>query len=584
MTPIRALVLSAVAALATGCLNPPPMPSEIDPQLTAELERANERKPQARPPGVDEALLPPLRMEMPNVAGQPIEPRFDLSVNAAPAQQVFMSLVSGTRYSMLVHPGVTGTMSLTLKDVTLREALESIRELYGYEFRFEGSRVTVQPAGLQTRVFRVNYLTGQRRGTSEVRVQSGSVADVRTAGGAPTPTSLAQPLPGYVPGMTGVTNPAQLPVAGSIESSRVSMQEVNDFWGELRTALQSIVGTAAGRSVIVTPTSGVVVIRAMPDELRGVEQYLRETRIAVERQVMLEAKIIEVTLNESFQSGINWAAFGSNGAVGQLSVGRAATAVATRGGPVLQGNNITIDTAGKAALASATALSSQNTASAVFGLAMRTSNFAALIEFLETQGAVQVLSSPRVATINNQKAVLKVGSDEFFVTNVSTVTTTTGTTSQQTPTVTVAPFFSGVMLDVTPRIDESNNIMLHIHPSVSNVIESPRVVDLGGSIPSITLPLPKSTVSETDTIVRVTDGNIVAIGGLMSISTTDNRGGIPGLNIPLLRNTDHQKQKRELVILLKPTVVGDDRDWEQALRETQERLRNMHPARVGERP
>jgi MSHA biogenesis protein MshL len=477
---------------------------------------------------------------------------------------------------MLVHPGVTGTISLTLKDVTLREALESIRELYGYEFRFEGSRISVQPAGLQTRVFRVNYLTGQRRGSSDVRVQSGSVADVRGASGAPTPTSLAQPLPGALPGFSG-TNPGNLPVAGSIDSSRVSTQQLNDFWGELRSALQSIIGTAGGRSVIVTPTSGVVVIRAMPDELRGVEQYLRETRISVERQVMLEAKIIEVTLSESFQSGINWAIFRDGAAIGQLSVGRAATALATRGGPPLQGNNITIDTAGKAALASATALSSQNTASAVFGLAMRTSNFAALIEFLETQGAVQVLSSPRVATINNQKAVLKVGTDEFFVTNVSTVTTTTGTTTQQTPTVTVAPFFSGIMLDVTPRIDENNNIMLHIHPSVSNVTESPRVVDLGGSIPSITLPLAKSAVSETDTIVRVTDGNIVAIGGLMSMSVTDNRGGIPGLNIPLLRNTDHQKEKRELVILLKPTVLGDDRDWEQDLRDTQDRLRALRP-------
>jgi MSHA biogenesis protein MshL len=218
----------------------------------------------------------------------------------------------------------------------------------------------------------------------------------------------------------------------------------------------------------------------------------------------------------------------------------------------------------------------------VFGLAMRTSNFAALIEFLETQGAVQVLSSPRVATINNQKAVLKVGTDEFFVTNVSTVTTTTGTSTQQTPTVTVAPFFSGILLDVTPKIDENSNIMLHIHPSVSNVTESPRVVDLGGSIPSITLPLAKSTVSETDTIVRVTDGNIVAIGGLMSISVIDNRGGIPGINIPLLRNTDHQKQKRELVILLKPTVLADDRDWEQDLRDTQDRLRRMYPTSARE--
>jgi MSHA biogenesis protein MshL len=234
-------------------------------------------------------------------------------------------------------------------------------------------------------------------------------------------------------------------------------------------------------------------------------------------------------------------------------------------------------------IAAGTAASAANPASALFGLALQTSNFAALLQFLETQGSVQVLSSPRVATLNNQKAVLKVGTDEFFVTNVSTVTTFTGVTSQQSPTVTVAPFFSGILLDVTPRIDENENIMLHIHPSISEVTESPRVVSLGGSIPSITLPLAKSTVSETDSIVRATNGNIVAIGGLMSVDTRDNRGGIPGVDIAILRNTDRQAVKKELVILLKPTVLQDDRGADQDLRDTEERLRNFYAPREAAR-
>ena len=572
MTTARTALLLSAMTLLSGCLNPPPRPTEVGGHITGELDRAQERKPEVRSRTVDEALLPPLRMEMPSVAGRPIEPRFDLSVNNAPAAQVFMSLVSGTRYSMLLHSGVTGTISLSLKDVTLQEALESIRDLYGYEYRIDGSRISIQPAGLQTRVFRVNYLTGQRRGTSDVRVQSGSVADVGTGtGAAPIPVSPAQPIPGALPGQQ------QLPVARSIDSSRISTLQLNDFWAELRTALQSIVGTGAGRSVVLTPHSGVIVVRAMPDELRGVEQYLRETRLAVERQVMLEAKIIEVTLSDAFQSGINWAIFRNNLTVGQQSTARGSTELSARGsGLPLVGGGQTVDVAGKSILAAGTALSTTNPASAIFGLALQTANFAALLQFLETQGAVQVLSSPRVATINNQKAVLKVGTDEFFVTNVSTVTTTTGISSQQTPTVTVAPFFSGILLDVTPRIDENNNIMLHIHPSVSEVTESQRVVSLGGSVPSITLPLARSTISETDTIVRVSDGNIVAIGGLMKVDVRDNRGGIPGLDFALFRNTDRQTIKRELVILLKPTVLGDDRDWQQDLRDTQERVRELY--------
>jgi len=572
------LLLASMSCLG-GCLNPPPQTDALDKRIEGDLAKAGQRREQAPPTAVGEALLPPLRMEMPSMGGQPVEPRFDLSVNNAPAQQVFLSLVNGTRYSMLVHPNVSGTISLTLKDVTLREALESIRDLYGYEFRIDASRISVQPAGLQTRVFRVNYLTGQRRGTSDLRVQSGSVADGGGQGGAPTPASAGQPFPGGQAG-PGQIGPGGLPIARSIDSSRVSTTQTNDFWTELRSSLQSIIGAGPGRSVVVTAHSGVIVIRAMPDELRGVEQYLRETRLSVERQVMLEAKIIEVTLSDSYQSGINWAAFYSNsaggGAVGQLSIGRSASALAARGGPI-SGDGTTVDTAGRAILASTAALSANNPASSVFGLALQTPNFAALIQFLETQGSVQVLSSPRVATINNQKAVLKVGTDEFFVTNVATVTSTTTTTTQQTPTVTVAPFFSGILLDVTPRIDHENRIMLHIHPSVSNVTESRREVSLGANIPSIVLPLAKSTVSETDTIVRVTDGNIVAIGGLMSVELIDNRGGIPGLNLDILRTTDRRTVKKELVILLKPTVIGDERDWEQDLRDTQERMRTMYP-------
>jgi MSHA biogenesis protein MshL len=216
----------------------------------------------------------------------------------------------------------------------------------------------------------------------------------------------------------------------------------------------------------------------------------------------------------------------------------------------------------------------------VFGLALATANFAALLTFLETQGNVQVLSSPRLATLNNQKAVLKVGTDEFFVTGVSTTSTVSGGATQTTPSITVQPFFSGIVLDVTPQIDEDGNIILHIHPSVSEVTESTRVVNFGGGLTDqVRLPLAKSTVNETDTIVRVADGNIVAIGGLMSVDARDNRGGLPGITEgglgDLARNTDRRAAKRELVILLKPTVIQSDRNWEQDLGETRGRMERM---------
>ena len=544
--------IAVALAMISGCAVPPPTKGVL-PAIASELASAAERKPPARPEALDRALLPPVQMGMPSIAGVDLEPRFDLNVSNAPAAQVFMSIVSGTRYSILLHPEVTGVISVSLKDVTVEEALSAIREQYGYDYRAEGTRIYVQPAGLQTRVFQVNYLPGQRRGTTEVRVSSGAVTD--TAQGAAT-------SPGAAP-TTTTSSRAQ-------ETSRVTTQQQADFWPDLRSALLAIVGTGEGRSVIVTPQSGVVVVRALPEQLRSVEQYLRATRLSIERQVMLEAKIIEVTLSGAYQAGINWALFNRNLAVGQLSSSAAVSGAAAASGLVADATRRSIVT-------SAGAFAASNPAGAVFGLALQTPSFAALLTFLESQGNVQVLSSPRIATLNNQKAVLKVGTDEFFVTNVSTTTTTTSAGSQTSPSVTVQPFFSGIVLDVTPQIDQGSNIILHIHPSVSEVTESTRVVNLGGGNPSITLPLAKSTVNETDTIVRVTDGNIVAIGGLMSVDVRDQRGGIPGLaDDSVLRNTNRTARKRELVILLKPTLIVADRNWEQDIEQTRGRLESLN--------
>jgi MSHA biogenesis protein MshL len=563
---MKKTLLWVFAATLCACGHPP-RHTGVDPAILSEVD-AGARRPPAPPAAVSEALLPPLRMDMPDLRGQPLEPRFDLSVNNAPAVQVFMSIVSATRYSMLVHPQVAGTLTLNLKDVTIREALDSIRELYGYDYKIDGTRIFIQPAGLQTRIFQVNYLTGQRRGFSDVRVQSGAVTDAASAPTASAPAGTS-------------------PSSRSLESSRVTTTQQSDFWAELRTALAALIG-GEGRSVVINPSSGVVLVRALPGELRAVSDYLRATRLSVERQVMLEAKIVEVTLSSAYQAGINWAAFFNDRlSVGQLGTGTflqpgradrrllatGAGAITNDGtGGVLATNPAFASFAGRD-IANLTATGS------VFGLALATPNFSALLQFLESQGNVQVLSSPRIATLNNNKAVLKVGTDEFFVTNVTTTATTSGTSTVQSPSVTVQPFFSGIVLDVTPQIDEQNNIILHVHPSVSEVTESTRVVNLGGQVSEIRLPLAKSTVNETDTVVRVTDGNIVAIGGLMSVDIRDNRSGIPGISDEgpgrVLRNTDASGRKKELVILLKPTIIESDRDWEQDVRDTRRRMESM---------
>ncbi|MBC7681140.1 MAG: secretin N-terminal domain-containing protein [Ferruginibacter sp.] len=473
----------------------------------------------------------------------PPEPRIDLLVNNAPARNVFLAIVADTRYSMLLHPEVAGTLSVTLRGVTIAEALEAIRDVYGYDFKIEGRRFTIYPPNLQTRIFTINYPDSQRVGNSELRVASGAAMQKSGAAGA---------------------NPSSANSGQQAEGSRVSTTSKTDFWAELSQAARGLIGSGEGRNVTTSPQAGIMAVRAMPEELRQVDKFLKSAQIAVERQVMLEAKIVEVELNEGYQSGIDWSALRSGhlgtGGVGVLS-GTTSNSLVGGVQPNLPGFSNTTITSGVALPTAGAGL---------FGLAFAKDGFQAVLGFLETQGDVQILSSPRIATLNNQKAVLKVGTEDFFVTNVSSSTSTSSSSNAlagtSLPTLTLTPFFSGISLDVTPQIDDSVNIMLHVHPSVTTVTEKTKQIDLG-SVGNYRLPLASSNVNETDTLVRVQDGNIVAIGGLMQLESNRRTSGLPGTSdMPiagtLLGNRANTGRKKEVVVLIKPTIIRNAQDWE----------------------
>ena len=582
MTNTYRLIAAVAIASIAGCAEPPLRPDTYG-RISSEIDRAiAERTAAASPDAVNRALVPPLVVEMPRTDSRPLDQRFDLNVNNAPAPQVFLAIVSGSRYSMIVHPDVRGSISVNLRNVTVTEALDTLRDLYGYEYRVQGDRITIQPVALQTRVFPVNYLQATRTGRSDLRVSSGSITDAPTAAAGtpgsvlPTPTALGAPTQRLT------------------ESTRVTTTSESNFWGDMLKSISAIVGSSDGRSVIVNAQAGVIVVRAMPAELRTVESFLKSMQLIVDRQVMLEAKIIEVTLRDGYEVGINWAGFRDGNTRIGGGVVRPGSTIGTTG-PLSTPTNRLPDgnpdpaSSFAATLGSAAALALGAAApGSVFGLALQTSNFAALLAFLETQGSVNVLSSPRVATINNQKAVLKVGTDDFFVTNISTTSVSSGSGTTTTPTITVQPFFSGIALDVTPQIDEANNIILHMHPQVSDVVEKQKNVNLG-SLGTFTLPLASSSINETDTVVRVQDGNIVAIGGLMRQESISDRSQLPGIgDAPgignLFRQRGTRNTKSELVILLKPTIVHSDRNWQQDLVETRDRVRALEPFQPPQQP
>jgi MSHA biogenesis protein MshL len=577
----KASVSILFALSFAGCSTSNTRPGTAFDQINEELRRAAAARAAPAPPeAVERALLAP-PAELPK-APVPAEPRFDLVVSNAPAGQVFMAIVSSTRYSMLLPPEVGGTITVNLRNVTVREALDTLRDLYGYEYRIQGNRIFIQPVALQTRVFQVNYLFGQRHGKSMIDVTSSSFSTA-AAGNAQTGGAALAPV---------IATPGTVIVPQ--ESSRVVTQLQTDFWAEVAQALKAIVPAEGGRSVVVSPQTGVIVVRAFPAEQRNVESYLKATKLVIERQVMLEAKIVEVALRDGYQAGINWSAFRIGGnsrlSAGVISPGtvlRPDGSVATGISSINPEAPSPVDPA-LFAIPGSNLISAPRNLGGLFGLAFQTSNFAAILQFLETQGNVQVLSSPRIATLNNQMAVLKVGTDDFFVTNISTTTTTSAAGTTSTPNITVQPFFSGIALDVTPQIDQDSNIILHIHPSVSKVTEKTKVVNLG-TLGVFTLPLASSAVNESDSVVRVQDGNIVAIGGLMRYQQSDDRSQVPAVgDVPLVgelfRQSSRGYEKAELVILIKPTVIQGDQDWQQDIAGVQERLGSLDPRRSPANP
>ncbi|HDZ8828346.1 pilus (MSHA type) biogenesis protein MshL [Aeromonas dhakensis] len=549
------LCLISVAVLTAGCTSyrhPEPVQAK-DALRHAMTEQSKAGALTSVPKSVQSELLqlnrPPQAISMP-------EPRLRIAAHDVDAVEFFGSLFKGSRYSVAVHPGVAGQISVELKDVTLTEVLGVVGDMYGFDVQRKGNVFHVYPAGLRTETIPVNYLMMSRRGLSRTSVSTGGVTSNDNNNSNNNNFDNAN-------GSTNNSTSNRSSNGGSGSDgngTRIETDTNSDYWTDLRDTLQTLIGSGDGRAVITSPQAGLVTVRAYPKELKAVREFLNQSENHLKRQVVLEARILEVALNEGYEQGVDWSGLsaswdGNKGITGGGSL--APTQLPSTP------NQIFSALGGGA------------------GFKISDGNFNVAVNLLKTQGDVNTLSSPRVTATNNQKAVIKVGTDEYFVTNASTTTTTSGTSAPiVTPNVELTPFFSGIALDVTPQIDEEGKVLLHIHPSVIDTEEQKKTIDVGTADPLV-LPLARSSIRESDTVVQANNGDIIVIGGLMKTDKQEIVSKVPLLgDIPWVgeafTNRRESTKKVELVILLKPTVVEKD-TWQNELQRSSELLDKWYP-------
>ncbi|MFT6267465.1 MAG: MSHA biogenesis protein MshL [Alphaproteobacteria bacterium] len=469
--------------------------------------------------------------------------KYDINASGVEAVSFFAGLVKDTPFSVAIHPEVIGTISLDLKQVTLDQVFSLITDIYGYHIQKNDTIYRVFPAGMRTETFTVNYLMMQRDGSTQTSIISGGVAQ----GGGSNSNNGQSQQNNIGGGGSGVGLGGNNKGVGAGNGTTISTRIQTNYWENLETSLMTMLGNKEGRSVLVSPQAGLVSVRALPEELKTIRHFLKTSETNLSRQVVIEARILEVTLSDEFQQGINWNQIAANVGSTDFTFGSTAGVL---------GNGLSSALGG------------------IASLTFSSEDFSGVLNLLSTQGNVQVLSSPRVTAINNQKAVIKVGEDEYFVTDISSQNTITSTTTSVVPDIELTPFFSGIALDVTPQINDNGSILMHIHPSVIETEEQEKVVTLNQE--QIVLPLAQSTIRESDTVIRANSGEIVVIGGLMQSIKTDEVSKTPILgDIPyfgrLFTNVREKETKRELIILLKPTVVGAN-TWSEQLETSRSQM------------
>lgn len=482
---------------------------------------------------------------------------YTVVVNQVPIRELLFSMARDADLNLDIDSDITGKITMNAIDQTLPKILDRIESQSDIVYFLEDGTLKVRADKPYVHVYSVDYLNISRA--------SGGDVSISTEIGA-TGTNTQSTGGGSSSG--GGDNKA---------SSKIENKSVNEFWQSLTRNIGAVLNQGmilgdgvkgqSGTNVIVNRESGIIAVRATGKRHKLVKRFIDKVVGSAQRQVLIEATIAEVQLSDNYQAGIDWAVVSETATVG-------GSTVLTKGG--LQ--NVIGGSLGSSPFFQLA------TSGTINGNPLNVT-----LKALETFGDVKVLSSPKVMTLNNQTAILKVVDNEvYFSIDVNVVPGNTNTNSTTTVDTTVQTVPVGIVMAVTPFIDGSEAVTLNIRPTISRIIAyvddpNPLLAEAG-----VVSQIPVIQVREIETMLKVDDSKTAVIGGLMQDQINKENRGVPILSsIPLLgalfSYTEEKYVKSELVIFIRPVVIenasldGDLADYKKYLlddlrQETSEKL------------
>ena len=562
--PVTSALAAALALVLAACGQIPlkPSPSHVSADPAPRPEGAIPAPVQAVP-----LLPPPTPTQRPET--------YSVVVNNVRVQDLLFALARDAKLNVDIHPSVTGNVTLNAIDQTLPQLLGRISRQVDMRYELEGQTLSVTRDTPYLRVYRVDYVNLSRDATSQANLSTqvsgtGNVAGTGGSSGAQNNSTsviksnsinkfwetlianvrdLLRETDRIIPLNAPAAGAAQPPAAAAAQGAAPAAAAPSPT-SEFREAA----------SVIANAESGVLSIRATSRQHEKVQEFLDQVMAGAKRQVLIEATIAEVQLNNQYQRGIDWqrlrgvAGFGFSQVSGGTPAG-------------INTNSFTISFATGPGL-----------------------GLAGTLKLLESFGDVRVLSSPKISVLNNQTAVLKVVNNLVYFTISASTTAAANTAAVTTFSTTVNSVPVGFIMSVVPQISESDTVLLNIRPTISRKLRdvpdpNPSLanpcgvpVPVGGcNIPAIASLIPEIQTREMESVMRVQSGQTAVLGGLIQDSVTNIEDTIPGVrSVPgvgqVLAQRKDLNEKTELVIFLRPTVIREasiDGDYS--------RLRDLQP-------